>query len=124
MIDVLPSIVERINAIQGFNGRVYRRWPKKKVAMPSCIISRISGHPKLTDADGSEIIATLTYSVDINAADADKADELAEQVIDTLAGINFHRTGDTDFYDETTKASRRILTFMGDVDMRGNTFTQ
>lgn len=124
MIDVLPSIVEQLNTVSGFNGRVYRKWPKKIVTKPSCLVSRISAFPVLTDENGGEVIATLTYSVDINAESADRCDELAAEVIDALASISFHRTGDSDFYDDTIKAARRILTFMGTVDTRGQTFTQ
>lgn len=124
MIDALQTIVEVIRTVDGFNNRVYRRWPKTNAVVPSCLISRISAYPTQTDADGNEIKVQLTYSVDINAKSADQADMLAEQVIDKLAQYNFHRTGDTDFYDDAVKASRRILTFMGTVDVRGNTFTQ
>ena len=123
MIDALADIVEIITAIQGFNGHVYRRWPKTKPKMPACIISRISATPTFTDSDGSEVITSMTFSVDINATDADQADTLASQVIDALGGYNFHRTGDMDFYDDALRVSRRILTFMGSMDRRGNTFT-
>lgn len=123
MIDVIGSIVGRIGAIEGFEGRVYRRWPKTKAKTPSCIVSRVSGHPTLIDEDGQEVIATLVYSVDVNADDPDQADALAEQVIDALGGMNFTRTGDTDFYDGEMRASRRVLTFIGTVDTRGQPFT-
>ena len=124
MIDVLPSIIDAISPIEALGGRVYRRWPKTKAKTPACIVSRISATPTLTDADGSEIIAQMVYSIDINASDADQADAIAEQVIDRLAGYNFHRTGDMDFYDDALRVYRRILTFMGSVDRRGNTFRQ
>lgn len=122
MIDVLPSIIGAISPIEALGGRVYRRWPKTKAKTPACIVSRISGNPTLTDADGSEVIAQMVYSIDINADDADQADAIGEQVVDRLAGYNFHRTGDMDFYDDQLRVYRRILTFMGTVDRRGNTF--
>lgn len=123
MIDVLESLVEQLRTINEFDGRIYRRWPKKNVTLPSCIISRISGYTKLSDDQGEEIVAELVYSVDINAKTADEVDMLADSVANVLARYNFHRTGDTDLYDDNAKASRRVLTFMGTVDKRGNTFT-
>jgi len=124
MIDALEDLVTVLGRLEGLQGRVYRRWPKKKAVMPCCLISRISATPTFTDADGGEVIATLTYSIDINAVTPDEADAIASRVIDALAQYNFHRTGDMDFYDDQLRASRRILTFMGTVDKRGNTFTQ
>jgi len=123
MIDVLESIVEIITGIQDFDGRVYRKWPQKKATVPSCLISRISASPLSTDADGQEMAVRFVYSVDVNASTPDQADELAGKVIDALAEYNFHRQGDTDFYDDAMRSYRRILTFMGTVDLRGNTFT-
>lgn len=123
MIDILESIVEILRTVDGFNNRVYRRWPKTNAVNPSCLVSRISATPTLSDADGSEVIVQFAYSIDINADTADEADTLASEVIDRLGTINFHRTGDMDFYDDSFGAYRRILTFMGSVDKRGNTFT-
>ena len=123
MIDVLESLVEQIRTIEGFEDRVYRKWPKTKPRFPCCLIYRISAVPTLTDGDGREIRTQLVYSADISGHDPDEADTLAEQVIDILAAFNFHRTGDMEFYDDLTRASRRVLTFMGEVDIRGNTYT-
>lgn len=123
MIDVIQDIFEQVNAIEAVHGHVYRKWPKTKAKLPSVLISRISAVPVRTDADGSELAAQLTYSIDVNAADADAADAIAEVIGDRLARYNFHRSGDTEFYDDTFKAHRRILTFYAIVDIRGNTFT-
>lgn len=123
MIDVLPSIVQELSGIEAFHGRVYRRWPKAKAAVPSCLVSRISATPAFTDADGSEVIMRLVYAIDVNAKSAEEADALAEEVVDRLARYNFHRTGDTDLYDPAMGAYRRVLSMMGTVDKRGQTFT-
>ena len=123
MIDIIQDIFEQINGIEAVQGRVYRKWPKTKAKLPSVLISRISAIPTQTDADGSEVAAQLTYSIDINATDADAADAIAEAIGDRLARYNLHRSGDTEFYDDTFRAHRRILTFYAVVDARGNTFT-
>ena len=123
MIDVIQSIIQELDGIDALHGHIYRRWPRTKVIVPSCIVSRISATPILTDADGTEIITRLVYAVDVNASSADEADALAEKVTDRLSRYNFHRTGDADLYDDITKTSRRAMSFMGTVDIRGKTFT-
>ncbi len=123
MIDIIADVFEQVNSIEAVKGKVYRKWPKTKAKLPSCLISRISAIPIQTDADGSEIKAQLAYSIDINATDADEADRIAEEVTDRLSRYNLHRTGDTEFYDDTFRAWRRVITVYGTVDKRGNTFT-
>ena len=123
MIDVIDDIVKVLNSIDELKGKVYRRWPKKAVKMPAVLVSRIGGNPTLTESDGSEVIASLTYSIDINANTQEKADSLTAIVVDTLSQYNMHRAGTTDFYDEVLQVYRCILTFMVTVDKRGNTFT-
>lgn len=126
MIDVIDSIIQTIKTVEDLEGRVYRRWPKVKggVAMPACLVSHISRQPVLTDANGSEIRVRCTYSIDINTKTQNDADSIAEDVIDALAGYNFHTTGYTDIYDEVLGVYRVIMTVSGTVDKRGNTFTQ
>ena len=123
MIDITDQVVGIIEGIEGLDGRVFRRYPKKKVALPAVLVSRVGGNPTFSDADGSEVIASLTYSIDINAEDIRTADRLTAEVVDALARYNLHRTGLTDFYDDVLKVYRVILTFTGTVDKRGNTFT-
>lgn len=123
MIDIIQDIFEQVNGIEAVQGRVYRKWPKTKAKLPSVLITRISAVPVRTDADGNEIAAQLTYSIDVNAADADAADAIAEVIGDRLARYNFHRSGDTEFFDDTFRAHRRVMTYYGIVDTRGNTFT-
>ena len=123
MIDITDDVIGILSEIDGIEGRVYRRWPKTKVRMPAILVSRISGVATLTDADGSEIIANLTYSIDINAEDLKAVDRIASETVDALSMYNMHRTGMTDFYDDFRRVYRVILTFNGTIDKRGNTFT-
>lgn len=123
MIDVIDDIVKILNSTPELKGKVYRRWSKKAVKLPAVVVSRIAGSPTFTDKDGSEVIASLTYSVDINASSQERVDALTEVVTDALAEYNMHRTGTMDFYDDQLQAYRVILTFMVSVDKRGNTFT-
>lgn len=123
MIDITDDVVKILNAEPELKGKVYRRWPKKSLKMPAVLVSRIGGNPIQTDADGSEVIATLTYSVDINANTQEKADSLTAIASDALSRYNLHRAGMTDFYDEVLQVYRVILTLTVTVDKRGNTFT-
>lgn len=125
MIDPTDYIIRILEDIEELDGRVYRRWPKHSATtMPAVLVSRIGGSARLTDADGTEIIASLVYSVDINASGLKDADRIASEVADAMARHNFHRTGINDFYDDVLRVYRVILTFSGQVDKRGNTFTE
>jgi len=125
MIDVTDQIIEILEGIEELEGKVYRRYPKHSaIPMPAVLVSRISGSTRLADADGSEIIASLTYSIDVNAVGIKDADRIASEVADAMSRYNFHRTGMTDFYDDVLRVYRVILTFTGQVDRRGNTFTE
>ena len=123
MIEIINDIISRLTSIQGFSGRVYRIWPQSKVNYPAAIVSRVSGATRLSDADGTEIQAQLTYSIDIVCASQKDADSLAEEVSDMLAGLNLHRTGTMDMYDDQLRMFRTIVTVSGIIDIRGNTFT-
>ena len=123
MIDITNDVIEAIGSIEGLEGKVYRRWPKKKVSTPAVLVSRVGGSTKLSDADGTEIMATLTYSIDINTDKLEDADRFASETADALSRYNLHRTGLTDFYDDVLRVYRVILTVSGTVDKRGNTFT-
>ena len=125
MIDITDDIVRILEGIDELDGRVYRKWPKTTATtMPAVLVSRTGGSPRLTDADGSEVIASLVYSIDINASSLKDADRLASEVADRMARHNLHRTGISDFYDDVLRVYRVILTFSGQVDRRGNTFTE
>lgn len=125
MIDIVDDVVAVCKSVEALNGHVYRRWPKvsRKTPMPACIVSRVGSAPVFTDADGSEVVVRLTYSVDVNAESQEEADGIAEQVVDGLARYNLHRTGFTDFFDDALKVYRVIITVSGTIDKRGNTFT-
>lgn len=123
MIDVIDSVVKAVAGIDEVQGRAYRRWPKKNLAMPAVLISHMGRNPIFTDADGSEVVVDLTYSIDINAKDQETADLITEKVSDVLARYNLHTVGHTDFYDDMLKVYRSIITVNGTVDIRGNTFT-
>ena len=124
MIDVLPSIVSILRNVPGFHSRVYRKWPAKDTKLPYCVVGRVSTTVPVSDHDGSEVIAYLTYSVDINADSFTNTDKLAEDAVNALAGFNIHRTGDTELYDDSARIYRRILTVSVAVDRRGNTFKE
>lgn len=123
MIDIIDTIVSEIADIEEVQGRAYRRWPKKNLAMPAVLISHMGRNPIYTDADGSEVVVDLSYSIDINAKDQESADIITEKVSDALARYNMHTVGHTDFYDDMLKVYRSIITVNGTVDIRGNTFT-
>jgi len=123
MIDIIEDIVTELNQVDGLNKKVYRKWPSKAAKGPSCLVQRISAVPTFTDADGSEVTVQLTYSIEVNAKDADEADRLASDIIDRMAGYNLHRSGDVELYDDISRNWRRIITVHGTVDRRGNTFT-
>jgi len=123
LIDIIDDIIAILNEIEDLDGRVYRRWPKKKVKMPAVLVSRISGNVQMSDADGSEVIANLTYSIDVNADSQDVADVLVSKAVNALSRYNLHRTGLTDFYDDELRVYRAIITLSVTVDRRGNTFT-
>lgn len=123
MIDVIGTVVSAVAAIEEVDGRAYRRWPRKKVQMPAVLVSHMGRNPVLTDADGSEIVTELSYSIDINAEDQGTADIVTEKVCDALARYNLHAVGHTDFYDDQYRVYRSIITVSGTVDIRGNTFT-
>ncbi len=123
MIEIIDDVIGLVRTVPELGGRVYRVWPKKKLKMPAALVSRIGGNPTFTDADGSEVIANVAYSVDINAEDLATLDSIVEQVADLLSTYNLHRTGLTEFYDDQLQVHRVILTVSGTVDIRGNTFT-
>jgi len=123
LIDIIDDIIAILNEIEDLDGRVYRRWPKKKAKMPAVLVSRISGNVQMSDADGSEVIANLTYSIDVNADSQDVADVLVSKAVNALSRYNLHRTGLTDFYDDELRVYRAIITLSVTVDRRGNTFT-
>lgn len=122
MIDAIADIVAIAKTIEPLQGRVYRRWPKKTLGMPCALVSRISRTVIQSDRDGREVIAALTYSIDINAKTQDEADTATALLVDALARYNFHSTL-TDFYDDVLQVYRVIITASGTVDKRGNTFT-
>ena len=123
MIDIIDDVIREIRSIESVGDNVYRRWPKKKVAMPAVLVSRMGATPVFTDADGQEVIMTLYYSIDINANVQEDVESITAQVVDKLARYNLHRTGIQDFYDDALKVYRVILTVSGTVDRRGNTFS-
>lgn len=122
MIDITSSVISILSRIEETGGRVYRRWPQANITMPSVLVSRISNTPILTDDTGADVIANVVYSIDINASDQRTADQIASKAVDALAGYNLQRTGFNDFYDDTYRTYRIILTVSGIVDTRGNTF--
>lgn len=123
MIDIINQVVEIISNIDGLNGKVYRRWPKKKTGCPAVLVSHSGHYPALTDADGQSIMSNLIYSIDINADNPKQCDELTAKIVDALECYNFHANGMTDFYDDVLQVYRSIITVNGVVDVRGNTFT-
>jgi len=123
MIDIIETVIAEINEVDGLKKKVYRKWPARPAKGPSCLVQRISATPVFTDASGAEIRTQLVYSIEVNAKDADEADRLASDIIDRLARFNLHRSGDMELYDDISRNWRRIITVMGTVDVRGNTFT-
>ncbi len=124
MIEIIDDVIRALSELDSFQGRVYRHWPRKNVATPAALVSRISGTVLLTEADGTEISARVTYSVDIISASQSDLDALAEEAADILARYNLHRTGTADYFDDSHKIYRTVLTVSGIVDKRGNTFRE
>jgi hypothetical protein len=123
MIDIIEDVVALIRAEPGFHNRVYRMWPRTKAVKPCCVVTRTSAVTTSTDHDGSELDVQLVYTIDIDADSIDEADSLASSAIDRMATINFHRSGDTNFYDASNAAYRRVVSFIGTVHRDGNIFT-
>jgi len=122
MIDIIDDVIQALGSIEAVGGRVYRHWPKKGLSFPAILVSRVSGSTKLSDADGSEILAQVAYSLDIVCTSQRDLDDIAEEAADIVAGYNLHRTGMMDMYDDQYRTYRTVLTVSGTVDKRGNTF--
>lgn len=123
MIDIIGDVVSMIGDIPEIDGRVYRKWPQTKAKAPYAVVDRVGRSVILTDADGSEIMVSLTYAVDIMASSPSELDTLQGAVTDALASINLHTTGDSPMWESSTKLYRRSLSFTGTVDRRGGVFT-
>lgn len=124
MIDIIADVVSLVSGIEALGGRVYRQWPQVRAKAPYAVVERIGRSVIQTEADGSEVLASLTYSVDILATSPSELDALEEAVTDTLASYNLHTTGTSPTWESSTKLYRRSITFDGVVDRRGQTFTQ
>ena len=124
MIDVIQDVIARVGSVGALAGKVYRKWPQTRAQAPYAVVDRVGRSMVLTDTDGSEVIASLSYAVDIMASSPSELDDLESAVSDALAGINFHSTGSSPMWESSTKLYRRSLTFEGVVDRRGSTFTQ
>lgn len=123
MIDVIGFLIEQVSGIEGLGKRVYRAWPQKPIKGAYVIIQPVGRSVELTDYDGSEIRVTLTYSVDVFAASPSKLDALVADIVDLLAGFNFHTTGYTNDFQAGTDQYRANLTFNGRVDRRYHAYT-
>lgn len=103
-------------------GRAYRAWPQTAPATPYAVVSLIGRNVEQADADGSEIIVRMTFSIGIMADRPSEAEDTAMRVADALATYNFHSTGFSGTYEEPNHFYRTNLTVDGAVDRRGNTF--
>lgn len=122
MIDITSQVIEVAKRIPGIDGRAYRTYPQAKVKPPYIVVAPMGHMAELTDGDGSEIHARLTYSIDILATSPSEVDRYLSGLADRLARYNLHLTGQSPMFESSNSTYRVSTTFDGLVDRRGHTF--
>lgn len=119
MIDITDQIIGIAREIVG---NAYRAWPQKAPKGPYAIIDWAGRSVEQVDADGSEVIVRLTYTIGVLAPKPSQASDLLAEVVDRMALYNFHTVGMTSVYEDPSKLYRANATIDGAVDRRGATF--
>lgn len=120
MIDDIATVIEAISPT--VDGRVYRKWPQTRTQTPYAIVDRVGRSVTQADADGSEVVVSIAYSVDILGDSPSQLDTIQSDITDALASYSIHATGESPLWESTNQTYRRSLTFQGSMDRRGNTF--
>lgn len=119
VINITDQVVDICREV---TGRAYRAWPQTAPGTPYAVVSPIGRSVELYDRDGSEVRVRLTFSISVMADKPSQAEEVALDISERMAKINFHTTGYSDTYEEPNHFYRANLTVDGSVDKRGHTF--
>jgi hypothetical protein len=124
LIDLFGHVVEMVGAVDDLEGRVYSDYPARVPSRePYAVVSEI-GNTSEFISDGVEVIASMTYSVDIFAPARADCRRIASDICTIAARHNGHRVGLFDGFSEAgTKLSRINLTLRFRADRRGATYS-
>ena len=122
MIDLYSHVVDIIGAVDGLGGRVYSDYPSRvPTKAPYAIVGEIGNAVDLL-SDGEEIIATMTYSVDVFAPARADCRAIVSDICQVAARYGGIRLGLFDGFSESNLA-RINITLRFRADKRGATFT-
>lgn len=103
---------------------VYLEYPQKAIPRGTdyAIISLVSSVPTLSESDGSEVMARLTYNIHIYAHSQTDVLEYCSKISAKCEKYNFTRLSMSPGWNDATLGPYRTLTISGTLDKRGNVF--
>ncbi|MBQ7701532.1 MAG: hypothetical protein IJT54_03925 [Candidatus Methanomethylophilaceae archaeon] len=121
MITNLDQLIGLTKTVSNFDERVYRGWPEAKPESPFAIVTTVANVTNY-QYDQEEIIADLTYQVDIFADDPAEAEDLASDVSNLFNRYGIIRSGYFDGFEPSEGLRRVTINFRVSLDKRGNTY--
>lgn len=120
MIDITKQICDLADSVPSLNGKVYRTWPQKRVKSLFAVVNPLSHSAELTAADGSEIIARLTYAITLATPTQSDLDSVSATLIDLYQSYNLRALTAGPYWSAEQSAYMQVITISASVDKRGN----
>ena len=124
MIKITDQVLNMVKRVEAFDGRVYRSYPQQvQVTTPFCVISEIGHNTELTNGEGEELIAGITFSIDIYSRVSSANEDLHEQISNTLLAYNILPSSYYPDFQPLNGLYRVNATYRARIDVRGQTYT-
>lgn len=122
MIDITDWMIQTAKLCEAFSERVYRIYPQKNLADKTyCVITPTAHAPRLME-DGQEVIADLSWTVQIFAKSPTAVDDALSELTDLYGGRNITLNGISNGYNPDYRQYTAIVSYSATVDRRGCVF--
>ncbi|MGI6239175.1 MAG: tail completion protein gp17 [Christensenellales bacterium] len=116
------SLIHRVrDLLAGVAGAVWYHYPASWAQLP-CVSWRESGNRALSQADGREHLAELTYTIDIWAKSPEENAAIASEIDRRMAAARLRRTYCADIYETGARLHHRALRYRAVADAAGNIY--
>ena len=122
MIDITDRLVGWAQEITAFKGQVYRFYPQKKMAGKTFAIITPTGHSPRVMEDGEEVIADLTWNVEIYGQTPTTVDSILQDLTALYGKYNITLQGITHGYNPDIRQYLTQVSYSAVVDKRGCVF--
>lgn len=121
MIENTDQMITIAKQIEEFDDRVYREFPQTMPKAPFAVLSVISMTADFV-SEGREVIASITYSVDVYADAPDDCADIASELNDLYSQYNIIRVGGSTGFDSDCSLYRVNTSLRATLDSRGGSY--